>query len=58
MLSSNTYIMGDETMRWVRFSVFLVLFLSVIACCGYSAIKDCKKQEQLLEEEVFDDTIV
>jgi hypothetical protein len=50
--------MGDETMRWVRFSVFLVLFLSVIACCGYSAIKDCKKQEQLLEEEVFDDTIV
>jgi hypothetical protein len=50
--------MHHDALYWIRFGAIALVFIIVIGCCGRSAMKSCKKQEQLLEEEdVFQDII-
>lgn len=49
--------MPHDILYWIRFGVIALVFVIVVGCCGRSAMKNCKKQEQLLEEDVFQDII-
>ena len=49
--------MSHDVLYWIRFGVITVVFVTVIGCCGYASIQHCKKQEQILEEDIFRDVV-